>query len=243
MSAPTPTGPIAVAVDALRTLISNLTIFQSITGSLDAATAAMRVYYAELGVPIVSMVASGGHMVITTARPHGIANGSIVTICGASVAAQGLDQDIENVVESVPSTTTLRVVTALADGTYTPDFAWLIPYGRPVAIVSEGEGGLRASTIGTGGSSVLSGTLEVLLECNVSSEYTDTPAYAQTEMRNTAGDLLRQLIQTQGTGDFIVLNSVELVSCEFTATAEQDDTTSRYERWRALYRCTWGLEG
>lgn len=244
MSAPTPTGPIAVAVDALRTLISNLTIFQTITSAVDAPSAATRVFYAELGVPIVSVSVSGTTATIVTARPHNLTSTQPVIISGASVGGQGFGLAGETVISSVDSATQFEVLTSAAAGTYRPDFAWVIPGGRPYAIVSEpGEGGLRASTIGTGGASVLSGTLEILLECNVTASYVNVPAYAQTEMRNTAAEFLRQLIQTQGTGDFIVLNSVELVSCEFTTSAEQDDGTNRYERWRAMYRCTWGLEG
>ena len=245
MTAPTPTGPIAVAVAGLRTLVSNLTIFQTITGAADAAAALNSVFYAEVGLPIVRVVASGGTTTISLARFHTIEVGDTVTIQGASLGGQAPDTQIdgEHVVLQVGAYEVV-IANALDDGSFTPDRAFLIPSGRPFAVVSDGiSDALKATTIGTGGSSVLSGTLELLLEADVSSDYVNDPGYAQTEMRNTAGELLRQLIQTQGTGDFIVLNDVELVSCDFIPAEEHDDTTIRYERWRALIRCTWGLSG
>lgn len=243
MTAPVPTGPIAVAVDGLRTLVSNLTIFQTITGAANAAAALGSVFYAEVGLPIVRVTTSDGSATITLARTHSIEVGDTVVVCGSSLGGQAAALlDGEHTVTQVGALEV--VVDFLEDGSYTPDRAFLIPGGRPFAVVSDGvSDALKATTIGTGGSSVLSGTLELLLEADVSSDYVNDPGYAQTEMRNTAGELLRQLIQTQGTGDFIVLNDVELVSCDFIPVEEHDDTAIRYERWRALIRCTWGLNG
>lgn len=244
MSAPSPTGPIAVSCSALRTLLANLPIFQTITGSADAAAALGRVFDAEVGQPIVRVTALGGLVTIELPRIHAIEIGDTVTVQGASLGEQA--EPVFAGEHEVVSVTTTEVVVsyALAAGEYTPDQAFLLPCARPFAVVTDSaDGGLRSSTIGTGGSSVLSGTLEILLESDVSSEAINDPAWAMVEMRNTAGELLRQLIQTQGTGDFIVLNDAELVSCDFIAAAEQNINTSRFERWRALIRCTWGLDG
>lgn len=244
MTAPSPTGPIAVAVAGLRTLVSNLAIFQTITGAASAAVALGNIFYGEAGLQIVRVVASGGQATVSLARLHSIQVGDTVTIQGSSLGGQSdALLDGEHTVLQVGAREVI-VAYGLDDGDHNPDHAFLIPCGRPFAIVSDSaDNGLRATTIGTGGSSVLSGSLDLFLEADVTADYAHDPHSAQTEMRNTVGELMRQLIQTQGTGDFIVLNNVELASCDFLNLAEHDDTTVRYERWRALIRCSWGLDG
>lgn len=241
-----PAGPVAVAVDGLRTLIANVDFFQTWVGAPgDPTTALGSVFSGEVGVQIKSLQITSGVLTITTRRPHNITAGSTVSTSGSSLGQQSgllLIGNAENV--GVPTPLTITTDVARPDqGPLYPDFAFVIAGTRPFAVVCESTDSLRSATIGTGGASVMSGSLDVLLEADVSDGYMNDPFNAPIEARNASGQFVQRLLQTQGTGDLMLLNGVELVSCDFIAVGEQNDNTVRYERWRALVRCTWGLEG
>lgn len=241
-------GPIAVASEALATLISNLPFFITWTGAANAAAALVSVYVGEVGYQISSFVISGGVCTVVLGTIHAPLNaGQVVTLAGASIGFQAASnlsgpQTIVDV-----TTTGFTFAIGLPDAALSnPDFAFVLPSGRPFAVVVEPDQlgqSVRGTSVGTGGASVLAGTLEIMLEAQVSAAYYNDPSSATQEMRNSVGTFLQQLIQTQGTGDFIVLNGAELVSAEFTDQTDQDQGQRRFERWRALIRCTWGLDG
>lgn len=238
-------GPLSVALDGLRTLISNVPAFQTWTGTADAAHALLRVFTGEVGYPIASIQVAAGVITITTREPHMINAADVISIEGAASGAQGdLGIDGAKTVVSVTSTV-LTMATALADlATVYPDQAFIVPCPRPLAVVCESADGVHSSSIGGGGASIYSGTVEILLEADVSTAYQSDSKNALYEARNAFGNFVQGLAVTQGTGDLMWLNKIEPVSGpEFTAKPEQDDNTKRFERWRALVRVTWGLDG
>lgn len=246
MPSPTPTGPIAVAVDAVRTLVSNLPFFQTWTGAANAAAALNSIFPGEVGWKIVSVTIAGGVMAIATDNAHTILSGQTVTLEGASIGPESnLPIAGAQVVTAVGSAAFSCATALAAGGPFYPDFAFVLPCARPICVVAESAGGdaVRGNSVGTGGASVLSGAIEILIEADVTGTYMNDPTGAAVEMRNSAGTFLQQLIQYQGTGDFIVLNDCEMGSMEFTDQMGQDTAGRRYERWRATIKATWGLTG
>lgn len=241
----TPTGPLAVSVDALRTLIANVPYFQTWTGTADAAHALLRVFTADINVQIASVAIVAGVLTISTVTPHAFLAGSTVLVAGAELGAQsGVNIDGALTVASVTSNT-LAVTTGLPDvAAFNPRECYIANGPRPLAIICETDEGLRGKSIGTGGASVFSGEIEILFEADVSGTYANDARNAIYEARNAYGQLVQGIQETQDTGDLMVLNEVTPVSGpEFTSAVSQDDNAVRYERWRALVRVGWGVAG
>lgn len=237
-------GPVSIAVDALCSLIGSIPFFQAWVGAASSDVAAGSVWAGEVGVPIFSVVIASGVLTIATREPHGIASGAAFTIEGASLGAEsGIEITGVQTATAVTSTT-LSVSTALADAPVAyPDQAFLMAGTRPIVVVCESQNAMRSESIGTGGTSIFSGELEILLEADVSAELANDPRGALNEARSAHGQFLSGLMLTQGTGDLMCLNKAETASApEFTAKPEQDDNAARYERWRSMIRVGWGLE-
>lgn len=240
-----PAGPVSVAVDGLRTLIANIPFFQTWTGAPDAATALNSIFVGEVGYPIVSIMIAGGVATVTTRDVHQIAAGATVTLQGASIGAEStVSLDGTPTVVSVTADS-FTFATLLPDQTtLLPDQAFVFAGTRPIAVVSEGEDSVHSDSIGTGGASVYAGAVEILLEADVSAQYQNDSRNALFEARNAFGQFIQGLAATQGTLDLMCTNRIEPISGpEFTSRTEQDDNTVRFERWRALIRVTWGLDG
>jgi len=242
-----PVGPISVALDAMRTLVASLPVFQGLLDTSAVIDTLPNVFAGEVGIPIESYTVASNTVTVTTRRPHNLTTLTFATIEGASISAQS-DRNISGLITVgvIPSTTTFSFSKTITDTDEPvfPDFAYVIPCQRPYAVVCESEDNpLRSASVGTGGASVLAGEIDVLIEADVSSSYINDPVFAPVEARNSAATILQQMIQMQGTGNLIVLNSCNLVSVEFINTSEQDSNVKRFERWRALYRVSWGLDG
>lgn len=240
----TPTGPLSVAVDALRTLVSSIPFFQTWVGAGSQAAALASVFSGAIGWPIASIAIAGGVLTVTTREKHTILNGATVELAGASIGAQS-QADIAGpqTVTGVTSNA-FTAATALPDLlTIYPDQATVLPAVRPLAVVCESDDGLRLASVGTGGAYSGSGALEILLEADVSAGYLNDYTNALYEARNAYGQFCEGLMATAGTGDLMILNEISPVAGpEFTNRAEQD-SANRFERWRALMKVTWGLEG
>jgi hypothetical protein len=240
----TPAGPLSVALDALRSLLANVPQFQTWTGT-NATTALARIFVGEAGFAIASIVIAAGVVTVTTRDTHNFAAASTVTLAGASVGAESdVALNGAHTVAAVGSRT-FTFATALADAAeFFPDGAFIIPCARPFAVISEGDDPVRSDVIGTGGAVVYGGTAEIMIEGDVSTGYQSDSINALYEARNAYGQLLQGLAVTQGTGDLMCLNKVEsAVGPRFTNMAEQDDNSTRFERWQALIRVSWGVEG
>jgi hypothetical protein len=225
--------------------IAHLYSFQTWCGAPnDPTQTAGHIFSGEVGHQIKSVQIASGTMTIRTKRPHGLTAPCVVVVQGVSTGDQGINID-GAYIAATASGSTITITTLMANaGPYHPDFALILPTSRPIIVVSESQDNpLRGNSIGTGGASVLSGALDILIEADVDSDWVNLPTEAMRFARNLVGDFQRDLIQNQGTADYIVLNTCEIVSLEFTDHAEQDDGRMRYERFRALLRCTWGLEG
>lgn len=245
MSDVTPAGPLAVADDALRTLIANVPAFQTWVGAGSAALALPSIFVGEVGYPIAAVSIASGFVIVRTREPHTILSGAVVEIAGAATGDQSLiDIDGPQTVTSVTSNTIVFATAAADLADVYPDQAFVVPTVRPIAVVSEGNDGVNSTSVGTGGCSIYAGQQDILLEADVSSQYQHDNRNALTEARNAVGSFVQSLMETQGGGDLMWLNKAEVMSGpEFTHSPEQDDSTSTYERWRALIRVTWGLEG
>jgi len=237
-------GPVAVAVDALRTLIANVSYFQTWTGTADAAHALARVFTGEVGYPIASIAIAGGVLTVKTRDPHLMNVGDVVTIEGASVGDQAIDIAGPQTIAAV-SPNSFTAATALpALAAVNPDHAFAMPCLRPYAVVCEEADPLHSEVVGTGGASIYSGAIEIILVADVSSQYVSDPRNALYEARNAYGQFIQGLATTQGTADLMCLNRIEPVSGpEFISKSEQNNNASRFERWRALVRVTWGMTG
>jgi hypothetical protein len=241
----TPAGPISVAIDGLRTLIANIPFFQTWTNTT-ATTGLNQIFTGEAGWSIASFAIAGGVLTVATREPHGISANQVITLVGASIGAESIaNLDGVQTAVSVPSTTTITITTLLADlATQYPDQAFILPAARPIAVICEPEDSLKSESVGTGGASIFSGEVEILLEADVSSQYHFDAVNALYEARNAVGQFVAGLMLTQGTGDLMCLNRAPSVSGPtFTAQDLQDDNAPRFERWRALIKISWGMEG
>lgn len=238
-------GPLVTAVDSLRTLISNIPYFQTWTGTASPAAALNRIFVGEVGYPIFSAAITGGVLTVHTREPNFINVGDIITIEGAALGHES------SLVITGPQTVTgvggtlITIATALPNLTIVyPDQAFVVPCIRPLAVICEDHDGVHAQSIGVGGVSIYAGTLEILLEADVTAAYSNDARNALTEARSAYGQFMQGLGDNQGTVDLMPLNKIEPVSGpEFTNSVSQDDNRGRFERWRALVRVTWGLEG
>lgn len=241
-----PTGPLSVAIEALRALISNVPDFQTWTGTVDAATAAGHIFTGEVGWPLTSISVASNVVTLTTRETHTIQVGQVVTVEGASIGEQsGVNLEGPLTVTAV-GTNTFSFARVLPDLSETfPDGAFALPCARPIAVIGDTDSdNVRSDNIGTGSVPIYAGSLEILVEADVSSPYANDARNALYEARNAFGNFVEGLMETQGSGDLMVLNKVEPVSGpEFTSEPAQDDNTIRFERWRAVIRVHWGLDG
>lgn len=240
----TPTGPLAVAVDALRTLLANCPQFQAWTGTANAAAALLRIFTGEIGFPIVAVAIAGGVVTVSTREPHGLTAGQTVTLEGKSIGSQS-DAAIagSRTILATPSATSLTFATALGDlDAVEPEVAIVLPCARPLAVIVEADDALSSEIVGTGGAGIFAGGLEILLEGATSTAYHNDPANALAEARNAVGLLVQDLAYTAGTADLMVLNDVKIGSGpRFVSLPEQDAAAYRFERWQALLAVTWGV--
>lgn len=240
----TPLGPLSKTIDSLRTLIANVPFFLTWTGEATATLALNRIFIGEVGFPIKSATILANTLQLFTREPHGIQAGDVITIEGSAAGAQSGKPiaGVQTVVEV--SDTSIQIATALADETIEyPEQSFIIPCARPIIVIAEDRDALRGNVIGTGGCGVASGSLDVLMEADVSPAHSQNGRNALIEARNAYGQLIQGLIETQGTADYMVLRRIDPVSGpEFTAPPEHDDNTARFERWRAIVKVSWGLE-
>jgi len=248
----TATGPISGATTALQTLIANLAWFQTWVGAGDAAEALPYIYIGEVGFPILSVTISAGTITIQTRETHNVQAAQQIELRGASLGAEAsINLDGVYTVASVTSDTIVITGSAQPDlpATYA-DLAWVLPTPPPFVVIGVGDDAINSKAIGTGGASVFSGSIDVLLEASVSAEYQNDPLNARIEADNALGSFIQSLMQAQDGPDFaggvacMTLNgSPRIHGVEFVAMAEQNDNTVRYERWRAMVTVSWGLDG
>jgi hypothetical protein len=250
MSDVTPAGPLSAAIDGLRTLLANTPQFQTWTSTGSAAAALGRIFTGEFGYPITSATISGGVLTVATREPHTMLVGNVIDLEGAAIGPEGAINFAGSYTLTAVTATTISMATGLPDAaTEYPDQAFVFPCVRPVAVIcDDAKNPLRSRSVGTGGASIYQGSAEIFLEADTPGGYVSDARNALYQARNDLGNLIATidgngLMQTQGTGDFMTLNSCEIQSGpEFIATSEQTDNTKRFERWRALLRVTWGLE-
>ena len=240
-----PAGPLSIAIDALHILIANVPYFQTFTGTADAAHALLRVFTGDTGYPIQAIEISSNILTLTTREPHGIVTGQVINIEGASLGAESeVDIDGPQTVLSVSQTTISIAFTAPDLAEVYPELAFVMPCVRPIAVIAPSDDALRSRSIGTGGAAIYAGGIDILIEADTSVVHQHNALNAELEARNAVGLLLEGIMETQDTADFMVLNACDIVQGpEFTKKTEQDDNYPRFERWRALLRVAWGLEG
>jgi hypothetical protein len=237
---PTPTGPISVAMSTLANLIAGMSWFQTWTGAGSQSAALASVFVGQIGLPISSIAAEGGVLTITTKEPHGLSASQTITIQGAELGPES-DQSADGVytVATVPSSTSVTVATSLGNFAATSiRFSLVFPGTYPHILIRNQRQANPA--IGSGGAFVSNGTLLILMEADVSESYQNDPTSAGIESDNAVGSFMEQFMSIGDTGFY---NLTAEGCTEFTQTSEQDDSTIRFERWRQVISCEWGLKG
>ena len=241
----TPLGPLAVAINAIASLLPNVPYFQSWTGTGNAGTAAGQVYTGEVGWPIASIAIADQVLSVSTRETNTIQVGQTVTLDGASIGAESpINLDGAWVVTSASG----NMFTAATDlpnaAASNPDGAFVIPSLRPFAIVSSSAKAINAVINTTGGAAIWNGEVEVLFENDVPEQYQNDPVSAVNQAQSEFGQLFLGICQTAGTGDYVVLGEMPetVYEPQFLSGAEVGDNTLRFARWRALIRIPWGLK-
>lgn len=240
----TPAGPLAVAVKALKDLIAATSFFQTLTGTANATDAAKRIFVGELGVALQSISVASNVVSVRTREPHLISVADVVALEGAAIGEQGVGLNGSHTVTAVADANSFAFALAVDDLEETHlDGVFILPVVRPLLCICEEDESLNSNSIGTNGTSIYSGKIDVLIDAAVPADYRNDPTNALYSARNTFGGLIQAIMEKQGTGDFMVLNGAEPTSApRFIDRSEQDDTTKRYERWQALFSVSWGLE-
>jgi hypothetical protein len=250
-----PAGPISDAIAGMTALVANSPCFQSWVGAASASAAASHIFAAEAGYPVASITVASGILTVQMRETHLINIGQTVTLAGAAVGAESAVPvaGVYTVLAVTANTFTASIAAADASQTYA-DYAFVLPCARPIAIVSiadDGALGGQASASGAGMNQT--GKLDVMIEADTSSGYTNDPLNAVTEANNATGLLIKSMqaindtglaVFTDGEGNSLefVASSIQLtVSPKFTAREEQDNSAIRFERWRALIEVTWGI--
>lgn len=267
------TGPMSAALDALKTLLSNVMYFQTWTHTANATDAAERIFIGEIGVPVATVAVSADVMTVTLREPSALTVGQAITLEGAAIGEEGVSVAGTFAILSLGAFRTIEwtdengnvwldgsgnpwtyvsdevlsftCAVDLPDLTATPvDGVVLLPCARPFALLSDADGDPIHGETNALGSPIVGGAMDLMLEARVSRGYRNNPRNAMIEARNAFGSILLGLNELSGQGDFIQLNRVETaVPPQFIDTAEQNDTAGRFEKWRALIRVTWGLNG
>lgn len=236
----TPAGPLSVALDALRTLIANSALFQTWTGSANAAAALKRIFIGEVGYRPLTLAVASNIVTIKFENPHNLAIADVITLEGVAS-----DIDGERTVASVPDASTITIALTASDRAEDlVPAGWMIPCARPFAVVmKEADSPMRAQIVAAGGEHVAQFKLEILIEAKVSSTYANDPRNAEIEADNGFGQFIQGLLETTGTGDYILLNEVEPIGAPRFVTRQEIKTKQiRFERWQALIRVSAGLE-
>jgi hypothetical protein len=237
----TATGSLAQNIAGFAAMLAAVPFFQTWTGTANAGAAAARIFIGEVGYPIAGVSIASNVLTVTTRQANNLGNGQVIELAGATAYAMGISgpQTITSIISATQFTV---AVTGLANLVETPDEMWVIPCQRPIAVLCPTEGSLRSESIGTGGVSIVSGSIDCLFEADVTSTYWNDEFNATMEMQSAYGELIDGIMATANTYDYIVVNDQETVlDPEFTAVPEQDNNVNRFERWRALSRFTWGL--
>ncbi len=245
-----PAGPLAVATDALRTLIAAVPFFQSWTGSTASSEALASVFIGEVGFPVYSLAVAGGTLTVVTKETtgehdfQGFTSGMLVTLQGASIGTEaGVDLDGEYTVASATTSGFTATTSHNTVATIYPDQAFVLPGTRPFAVIMEAEDALTGQVAWTGGGGVFTGALDIMVEADVSEPYQNDSYNALTEARNLFGSFAQGLIATQNNGDLFAFNELTTVAMpQFVDRAEADDNKKRYTRWRAMLRVSWGVQ-
>lgn len=237
-----PAGPLALALDGMVNLIANVPFFQTWTNTANATDALNYVFVSDIGSPISAIEIAANTATVLTREVHGFVSGQSISIEGASVGAQG-DLQIAGIktVVSVPTPTSFTFAET-ADDDSVSNFAdaMAVP-ARPFAAVMTESKSLDTEQIGTGGVSNMSGSIDMLIEADVSSDYVNDSLNALTEARNACGQLIAG-ISSLADENYLTVSRVELAQDPmFISRPEQSDSTKRFERWTALIRVTWGL--
>ena len=250
MSNVTPAGPESVAIAAIQTLLSNLPFFWTWTSSNSAAEAAQSIWYADTGYAVETYALANNVLTITTTRPHNLTTSNVVQMVGAASGADSFLNINGNLNMSISSVTANTVTCPVASSATTygpvpaPRFCMLIPNGRPIAIIRDVDDAGTGVAVASNGASVIQGAAEIYLEADVSAGYRNDPANSYLEAKNAVGQIWQQLIETQGTLDYVCLNEVKkLFGPKFIPSDQQTSGANTYETWGALLRCTWGLGG
>ena len=241
----TAAGPLAVAMESLRTLISNIAFFQTWVGAGSASAALTSILSGEVGYPIQSVQIVSNVLTVKTRDTHTIQVGDTVTLEGAAIGAES-EVSITGAYTVLSVTANAFTVSKTASDVDETELenASVLPGTRPFVVIAEDDNPLRMSTIGGQGTVIASGELDIILEANVSTAYQNDPSQALMEARNAVGQFHASLMQLAGTADYMYLTSGTITHGPlFINIVEQDDNTKRYERWRAIIRVGWGLEG
>lgn len=266
-------GPWSVMADALRTLLANVLFFQTWTHEADAAGALKHIFLGEIGVPIVSLAISGGVLTVVLREPVELTVGQVVTVEGASIGPEGTGVWGVYTIAAVGTTDALpwtdrygntwyqsggspwtydsgQARTFTVSGlsfddlaSFEPTEATLLLCARPFAVIVDADDPVRAESVATDLANV-AGALEILIEDRVSTAYRNDARNAMIDARNNFGQLVQGLQALAGTADYALLNSVDMVrGPTFLGVEGQETNAGRFEKWQALLRVTWGLNG
>ena len=243
-----PSGTLSIAIDALRTLISNVVYFQTWTGAASQAAALKQIFTGEMGSAIQSVTIAGGVITVVTRDQHPFAPAQVIEIEGASLGAESaVDIDGAQTIVATPTPNSFTLNTALPNqGPWYPDGSVVLPAARPLVCISEEDDSLNYQEIADA-TSLVNGALEVLIDANISQANQQNSYNALYEMKNAFAQLCDGMMAIAGTDiggvPMMYLRGVTVVAApKFIDGAEHADNTVRYERWQALIRVTWGLE-
>lgn len=235
----TPTGAIAEALDGLRTLISALTFFQTFTSAADAAAALPHILVGEVGARGKSSVLASNVATFETHEPHNLAVSQKIMLEGF-----GSPYDGNRTVASVPTSTSFTVSITNADVAAAEiteeQFAKVWPAQRPWLVLMDSEDTpLEIQHVGTGPAAIVRGEVLIFVDGVVSSSYQNDPRNAKYEMLNNFSQLMDGLARLSE--DYHSWTVEEPPA--FVREQEHYTPQIRFERWNAILRCRFGLEG
>lgn len=141
--------------------------------------------------------------------------------------------------------TRFTVLTSAADcEEIEPEFAVVLPGGRPFATIMEENDALTLVGVATGGCVIARGALSILIEARTSPGYRNDQRNSKIEATNVLSAIIDGLGILQGVDDYIALNEISIQAPPtWDDTASGRNNAARFDVWRALVRVTWGLNG
>lgn len=269
---PNPSGTLSLALTAAQTLLAGSPTFQALCAAQDAAGALAHTAIGEVGWRIQNLSVASNVLTVMLDRPARLSIGQSVTIEGPSLGRQGLKVAGYRAITALLNSVSVPWLLSSNDPLTAPDGnPWtsltgqsegftcpvpsvdilqkeicdgvVMPFARPFGVLCMGDKKFEGRSIGTGGASVSSSEIDILLSAWVDPGNRRDQQAAYIQAMNTAGGIVQDLLNLQGQSDFIPLLDCSISEGPlFRNPNAATNIADEFEVWEMMLKCGTGLQ-